>query len=70
MLNLENSHTLTKQIPATMGSLVFLVYINTKNSLKTDYFSIMFAKESILNTNHYYNLNIETFSKKENFKRL
>jgi hypothetical protein len=61
--NLENPYTY-KQIPATMGSLVlkYLVYINTKFHLQTDYFSIMLAKESILNTrSNNYNLNIELF---------
>jgi hypothetical protein len=66
--NLENPHYTYKQIPATMGSLVlkYLVYINTKFHLQTDYFSIMLAKESILNTrSNNYNLNIELFHNKK-----
>jgi hypothetical protein len=69
--NLENPHYTYKQIPATMGSLVlkYLVYINTKFHLQTDYFSIMLAKESILNTrSNNYNLNIELFSIIKKFK--
>jgi hypothetical protein len=63
--NLENPHYTYKQIPATMGSLVlkYLVYINTKFHLQTDYFSIML--KSILNTrSNNYNLNIELIIKK------
>jgi hypothetical protein len=61
--NLENHYTY-KQIPATMGSLVLKCM--TKNfNLQTDYFSIMLAKESILNTRSNYNLNIELFHNKK-----
>jgi hypothetical protein len=47
--NLENPHYTYKQIPATMGSLVFKVfslYQHKKFHLQTDYFSIMLAKEN------------------------
>jgi hypothetical protein len=50
-----------------MGSLVFKVfslYQHKKFHLQTDYFSIMLAKESILNTRSNNNLNIELFLKK------
>jgi hypothetical protein len=60
----KNPHYTYKQIPQQNGffSLKYLVYINTKFHLQTDYFSIMFAKESILNTrSNNYNLNIELF---------
>jgi hypothetical protein len=53
-----------------MGSLVlkYLVYINTKFHKQT-IFSIMLAKESILNTrSNNYNLNIELFSIIKKFK--
>jgi hypothetical protein len=55
-----------------MGSLVFKVfslYQHKKFHLQTDYFSIMLAKESILNTrSNNYNLNIELFSIIKKFK--
>jgi hypothetical protein len=45
---------------------VFSLYQHKKFHLQTDYFSIMLAKESILNTrSNNYNLNIELFHNKK-----
>jgi hypothetical protein len=69
--NLENPHYTYKQIPATMGSLVFKVFslYQHKISLANRLFFNNACKESILNTrSNNYNLNIELFSIIKKFK--